>query len=271
MSDLPQELAALGLTSLPFPKAPPPDAIFRSAAADELLARLDFAHRLRGFALLTGDVGAGKSTLLRLFLHRLDHDRSPAVYIADSALSPREFYAHVLQHFGVLPAKTQSQTRRQFATLLTDLAQAQGKSPLIVIDEGHELAAEMVRELRYLQNVHLDAESPFTLILTGQPELRAMLRLKAFEAVHQRILVRFHLGPLSQDETKAFVTHALAQAGITRPLFTDSALALLHQHAHGLPRRIGTIAIHALLDAALTKASLVEEPSVRRALAELED
>jgi len=269
---LPQPFADLGLTAFPFPKAPAPEALFRWPGLDETLARLQFALAASGFALLTGEVGSGKSSALRLFLHELDANVHPAVYIADSSLSPRTFYGRVLEHFGVLPASTAGRARRQFQTLLADLAMAQGKQPFVVIDEGHELSPEMVLELRYLQNVRdCDAASPFTLILCGQAELRAMLRLKSFEAVAQRISVRCHLAPLSPQQATAFVTHALRHAGIDRPLFTEAALGLLHTHSRGLCRRLGALATHALLDAALGKTPLVEEASVRRAVTELDD
>ena len=269
---LPQPLADMGLSAFPFPKAPAPEALFRWRSLDEALARLDFALAASGFALLTGDVGSGKSTALRLFLHRLEANVHPAVYVADSSLSPRTFYGRVLAHFGVLPPATAGRAREQFQTLFTDLATAQGKRPLIVIDEGHELAPEMVQELRYLQNVQdCDAASPFTLILCGQPELRAMLHFKNFEAVAQRISVRYHLAALDAPQSAAFVTHSLRQAGLDRPLFTESALELLHAHSRGLCRRLGNLATHALLDAALHQTPLVEESSVRRAVAELDE
>ena len=269
---LPHRLADLGLTAFPFPKAPAVDVLFRWTGLDEALARLDFALAATGFALLTGEVGAGKSSTLRLFLHRLDANVHPAVYVADSRLSPRTFYGRVLTHFGVRPAATAGRAREQFQALLGDLATAQGKRPLLLIDEGHELSDEMVHELRYLQNVRdCDAASPFTLILCGQPALRAMLRLKTFEAVAQRISVRCHLAPLDLPQAAAFIRHSLLRAGLDRPLFTDAAIETLHNHSSGLCRRLGNLATHALLDAALHKTPLVEEPSVRRAVTELDD
>ena len=269
---LPQPLAALGLTAFPFPKAPAVDQLFRWRGLDEALARLDFALAATGFALLTGEVGAGKSSTLRLFLHRLDANVHPAVYVADSRLSLRTFYGRVLAHFGVRPPATAGRAREQFQTLLADLATAQGKRPVLLIDEGHELSEEMVHELRYLQNVQdCDAASPFTLLLCGQPALRPMLRLKSFEAVAQRICVRCHLAPLDLQQTAAFVRHNLRHAGIDRPLFAEGAIETLHAHSGGLCRRLGTLATHALLDAALHKTPLVEEPSVRRAISEFED
>ena len=119
---LPQPLADLGLSAFPFPKAPAVDMLFRWRGLNEALARLDFALAATGFALLTGEVGAGKSSTLRLFLHRLDANVHPAVYVADSHLSPRTFYGRVLAHFGVLPPATAGRAREQFQTLLADLA-----------------------------------------------------------------------------------------------------------------------------------------------------
>lgn len=268
---MPQPLAELGLTAFPFPKAPKMDAMFRWPALDELLARLAFAHANHGFALLTGDPGSGKSAALRIFLHTLDPNVHPAVYIADSGLSPRSFYRRVLEHFGVLPAFAAGRARSQFQTMLSDLC-SQGQHPLILIDEGHELSPTMVAEFRYLQNTgDCDATSPFTLIVSGQSQLRAMLRFKTFEAVAQRVTVRCSLGPLTLPQATAFVTDALERAGIDRPLFTEAALQLLHTHSRGLLRPLGNLATHALLDAALAQTPLVEEYSVRRAVSELED
>ena len=272
ITTLPQPLAAFGLSAFPFPKAPAPESLFRWSGLGEVLARLHFALAASGFALLTGDVGSGKSTALRLFLHELDPNRHPTVYVADSRLTPRTLYGRVLTHFGLPAPSTAGRAREEFQALLADLASAQGKHPVLLIDEGHELTEPMVRELRYLQNVQdCDAASPFTLVLCGQPELRAMLRFKTFESVAQRVTVRCHLAPLQPTETAAFVVHCLRQAGIDRPLFTEVALELLHAQSHGLCRRLGNLATHALLDAALNKTPLVEEPSVRRAVTELDE
>ena len=270
--NLPAPLDQLGLTRLPFPKAPEPQDLYRWPGLEELLARLRFAFACQGFALITGEVGSGKSTALRLFAHGLDSQRQPLLYFADSGLSPREFYTRVLENFGIVPGVTRSRVRQQFQTLFRDLSREQGKNATLVIDEAQDLSLAMVQELRYLQNLgDHDAESPFTLILCGQAELRAMLRLKTFEAVAQRILVRYHLGPLGLEDTDAFLRHGLQTAGVERAMFTEPAVTLLHTHSHGLPRRLGILATHALVDAALHDLQLVEEPSVRRAVADLED
>ncbi|MDA8335429.1 MAG: AAA family ATPase [Peptococcaceae bacterium] len=271
MSTVPPALAELGLKALPFPKAPPHDELFRWPPLEELLARLHFVLGLRGIVLLTGDAGGGKSTAIRCFCHGLDESRHPTVYLADKQLSPKEFYSRILEHFGILPGRTYSSARRQCQTLLADMSATRDMTPIVIIDEAHELSPDMVQELRYVQNIYCDADSPFTLVLSGQSELRATLRLRAFEAVAQRITVRYHLPGLTLAQTTSYITHSLTRAGIDRPLFTEAAINLLHTHSRGILRRIGLLATHALLDTALNKTPLVEEASVRRAITELDD
>ena len=268
---LPPALAHLGLHAWPFPKAPAVASLFRFPALDELIARVSFAVDLCGLALVTGDPGSGKSTALRLFISTLTERSHPVIYLADSHLTPSEFYARILDHFGVTPGFTYSQRRRQFQSLLGDLNQSQDKTAIVIIDEAHELMADMVQELRYVQNLHMDAQSAFALLLCGHSEIRSQLRLKAFEAVAQRITVRAHLPGLDRAQTVAYIRHALAGAGVERAVFTDAALDVLHDQSHGLIRRIGTIAGHALLDAGLGQQELVEEANVRRAVAEADD
>ncbi|KNZ68187.1 ATPase AAA [Thermincola ferriacetica] len=78
--------------------------------------------------------------------------------------------------------------------------------------------AQCAKELRYLDpvlldkyflweetfdiNFDVDSRSPLALILTGQPELRDRLKLRALRAIDQRINVRFHLNGLSDAVTR---------------------------------------------------------------------
>ena len=84
-------------------------------------------------------------------------------------------------------------------------------TPLIVIDEAHLLSPAMLEEIRFLTNFHMDSASPMALCLVGQPERRNKLRLRAFEAISQRVTLRFHLGGLPEAETRAYIGNAGAE------------------------------------------------------------
>jgi type II secretory pathway predicted ATPase ExeA len=84
--------------------------------------------------------------------------------------------------------------------------------------------------------------------LIGQTELRERLNRRPYQALRQRIGMQYHLGPLDAEETAAYVQYRLRVAGREAPLFDQPALALLHEHAGGVPRRINIIAANALVE-----------------------
>ncbi len=165
---------------------------------------------------------AKTSSAVRYLAAQLDPTVHPVFYVAESHLTPYDFYSPVLEAAGVTAPFQRSPARRQFLALMTDLYQHQHKAPVIVLDEGQHLPPGMVHEMRFILNTAMDAVTPFTCILVGQPDLRATLRLKVFEAIYQRVGLRFHLTGLNEAETAAYVAHQLQQAGVTQALFTPS-------------------------------------------------
>jgi len=253
-----------GLNETPFTKYVLAANLYRSQAWQELSARLDHIVKNRALGVITGEVGAGKSTAVRALSARLDPIRYPFIYVTDSGLEPRGFYREVLSQFGVTPAFYQRDARRQFDRVLLDAYENQGKQPVLVIDEAHLLSATMLAEVRFLTNFQFDSLSPFALILVGQPELRATLRLRAFEPVRQRISVRYHLGGLEEQETRAYVEHVLKQAGASRSLFSDTAISQIHTLSRGIPRVINNLCTACLLDVMGQGGQLVDVANVQR-------
>jgi len=225
---------------------------------------LDHVAKARALGIITGEIGAGKSTAVRALASRLDPIRCPFVYIADSALEPRSFYREVLSQFGVTPSFHQRDAQRQFNHVLLDAYENQGKQPVLVIDEAHLLSSSMLSEVRLLLNFQYDSLSPFALILVGQPELRATLRLRVFEPLRQRVGVRYHLGGLGEKETKTYIEHSLKNAGASRPLFSDSAIAQIYSISRGIPRLINNLCTDCLLDVISHEGQLVDLANVQR-------
>jgi type II secretory pathway predicted ATPase ExeA len=74
---------------------------------------------------------------------------------------------------------------------------------------------------------------------------------------------------LDPGETKTYVVHHLALAGRSDTLFSDDAIALIHQVSRGLPRAVNNLAVQALVVAFATKKAIVDESSSRAAVTEV--
>jgi len=260
-----------GFTQTPFTRAVAPAALFGSEQHQELLARLRYLVQSRGFGLVTGEVGSGKSTAVRALAATLDASRNPVFYVSQSGLTPRNLYRDISLQLGLDPGFYTADVRRAVTQALWDAHAGHDRRPLIVIDEAHLLAPAMLEEVRFLTNFHMDSASPMALCLVGQPELRSKLRLRAFEAISQRVTLRFHLVGLPEAETKAYIGHHLKVAGVGHPLFSDEAVHLIHQFTKGIPRRINNVATGCLLAGFVEQKNLIDESTVKKALGEFQD
>ena len=109
-----------------------------------------------------------------------------------------------------------------------------------------------------------------SLLLLGQPSLRARLRLGTFAALDQRVTLRYALPPMSGDETASYVSHHLALCGRSDTLFSDDALSSIHQVGRGLPRAVNNLARQALVAAYANRSAIVDEKAARQAITEMD-
>jgi len=70
-------------------------------------------------------------------------------------------------------------------------------------------------------------------------------------------------------ETGAYVAHHLKLAGRADTLFSDDALALIHQVSRGLPRAVNNLAMQSLVAAFADTKAIVDESSARAAVTEV--
>ncbi len=65
------------------------------------------------------------------------------------------------------------------------------------------------------------------------------------------------------------MTHRLKLAGRADALFSDDALALIHQVSRGLPRAVNNLAVQSLVAAFADNKAIVDESSARAAVTEV--
>ncbi|WP_281889973.1 ExeA family protein [Paenibacillus sp. YYML68] len=149
--------------------------------------------------------------------------------------------------------------------------EAQGeRNILVVIDEAHEMNEAMLLELRFVMSHQMDARSLFPVLLAGQPELRKKLRLKKYESISQRIGIQYHLSGMSREETAGYVRHHMGAAELQRPVFSDSAIQMLHAASQGIPRVVNQICSQALYDVERSDAEVVEDGHIGRVLSDMD-
>ena len=226
-----------GLTATPFTKSIDGQNLYTSRGHRETQGRLAFALQERLPALLTGDVGTGKSTAVRAFAQALDHNLYPVVYLSNPHLGVTALYREILLALQVEPAFGFMRLLPQLRATLHDLAR-KGRYVLLIVDEAHLLSPPLFDQLRFLLNDEMDSVSLITLVLLGQPDLAHKLRFAPYEALHQRIAVRYHLRPFDLEETAGYIKHHLRVAGYQGQLFSDGFLSGVHHHTKGVARKI---------------------------------
>ena len=258
-----------GFSRTPFTKSMATKDLFPSNGHCEIQGRLTFALHERLPALITGDVGTGKSTALRAFAHSLDHNVYAVVYLANPHLGVSALYREILLALQVEPAFGFMRLLPQLRATLASLAR-KGRCVLLIVDEAHLLPPELFDQLRFLLNDDMDSASLIALVLLGQPDLAHKLRFTPYEALHQRIAVRYHLKPFDLEETAGYIKHHLRIAGFQGQLLSDSFLAGAYDHTKGVARKINNICRSALLLGVTEGKQILDETDLKRVIHDLE-
>ena len=239
-------LAWFGLKKYPFDKNIKPHDALHTEPFKEALARLDYIKGRGGIMLLTGDPGTGKTLALRSYVQNLNQNLFKTHYTPLTTLSRSDLLYHINRILGFPHKMSKSAVYTQIQKHLLESKEQLGKTLLLIIDESHLLQTGPLEELRLLTNFKMDSYDPFILVLAGQSDLRRVMDFAVMEPFNQRIAMRYHMPPLSPEESKIYVNHHLNLAGAKEPILDDKAIEAVHEVSFGIPRKIGTIIEQAL-------------------------
>lgn len=260
-----------GLRETPFTIAPDPRYLFMSERHRDALAHLLYGIGAGGgFVLLTGEVGTGKTTVCRCLLEQLPANVRLA-YILNPKLNAIELMATMCDELGIEYDPKES-SLKAFTDLLSRRLldnHEQGLNTVLMIDEAQNLSVEVLEQIRLLTNLETNQKKLLQIILIGQPELQELLAKKELRQLAQRITARYHLRPLSLNETKSYLEHRLRIAGVMRPVFKGKAIKLIHKASGGIPRLINVISDRAMLGAFAENLHHVDVRTVNKAVAEV--
>lgn len=262
------------LTGIPFLLTPDRRFFFGSSGHSRAIAHLVYGlSQEEGFVVITGEVGAGKTTLVEQLWTQLDRTTYVMSRVVTTRVSGDDLLRLAMAGFGL-----EAEIGADKATLLVRYEQLvrehrkHGRRLLLLVDEVQNLPLIALEELRMLSNITVDGKASVQTILLGQPQFRPMLAMRDADQLRQRVLASYHLGPLSESETRAYIEHRMRLVGWKNdPAFEPDAFDALHRQTGGIPRRINTLCSRVLLLGALEEAHTITAEMVNRTADELNE
>ena len=197
------------------------------------------------FMVLTGDPGMGKTSLLQKLI--AEHGNKHKIGLVTNArYDIEQLLPWILLSLGLSTKRLDPiEAYHLFSEFLSQEAK-RSRRVILIVDEAQSLGAELLEELRLLSNMNDGKTLKLQIILSGQPDLHTLLQRIDMTQFAQRIVVDYHLKPLSESDTANCIRHRIRVAGGSPSLFTNKACALVHRLSRGNPRLINQVSDIAL-------------------------
>ncbi len=259
-----------GFEKEPFMSNLKPDETLKTGALMSVKTRFDYAIKLGGIALVTGEIGSGKSTALRYSAAMLHPSEYHCLYVVASSGSIIELYRQIISELRIFKSSASK-------ALMTGMIRKEIKKQVIgkkmklalIIDEASLLRLEVFAELHTITQFEKDSKPWLPIILAGQSTLVDKLMYRGSAPLSSRVIARSHLEGLDLDMMQEYLAHHLKLAGVETNLFDPAATTAIHQGSGGLLRKANHLARGGLIAAAKQKSTTVNADHIRLASTEI--
>jgi general secretion pathway protein A len=268
-----QYFEILNLKSEPFSNSPDPEFFYGSREHAECLRKVEIAIRLRrGLNLVYGEVGTGKTTLCRQLLRVLARDPEVVAHLVldPSFSTAREFLTVLHRMFlGAEPPAGASEfaLKEAIKNALFRLGVEEGKTVVLIVDEGQKAGGEFLELLRELLNYETNEAKLLQIVIFGQREFLPLLQERPNLA--DRVNLSMELGPLDLGETREMIAYRLSKSASTFKaprVFTEGALKAIHSATGGYPRKVIGLCHRVLLAMLVQNRTRADRAMVRAVL-----
>ncbi|MFQ5630419.1 MAG: ExeA family protein [bacterium] len=257
-----------GFNNAPFRESSDPNLLYASEKRKvTLLNILNCLQEQSGHVLLTGETGIGKSISIRAVTNNLPQQIRCA-YISQAVEDSGHLVKAICKAFDVEPNEAISRT--EYVMRLHDFlrqSSIDGNHAVLVIDNAHNLKAEILEELRMLSDFEPANGKSLQVCLAGQPGLFEHLQQPNLQNLNRKLSERFQIERLELEETGAYIKHRLHLAGhqIVGDLFDESAVETVFSRTQGIPREINTLCENALILGCERNVQVIDEEVVNDA------
>ncbi|MBS0171116.1 MAG: AAA family ATPase [Nitrospira sp.] len=234
------------LHSKPFSLLPDSEFLYLGATHRTAYSLLEYGLLTEApFMVLTGDPGTGKTSLL----HKLiadNRDQYSIGFLTNARYDVDYLLPWILLALGLNTKQLDPvEAQHLFAKFLADEA-LRKRRVVLIMDEAQNLGVKLLEELRLLSNLNREKSLQLQIILSGQPDLQALLRRVDMTQFAQRVVVDYHIQPFTEEEVAQYIHHRIQLSGGSKPLFSSQACALTYRLSQGNPRLINQVCEMAL-------------------------
>ncbi len=241
---------SIGLKADPFSTSPNVDLFYPAVQHRQCLEGLELAVRMRrGLSVIRGGIGVGKTTISRKLIQnfKAESDDFDFYLILDPKFeSELILLKYIIKLFGITNSgESVQECRNIIENYLLKVGVEQGKTLVLIVDEGQNLPGEMLDVFRTLLNFETDEFKLLQLIIFGQPEMGTMIH--EYPNFEDRISFDFEIGPIGLEDMKGMIDHRIEiSGGEPNSWFTENAILKIHKNTQGYPRKV-TQLCHQLL------------------------
>ncbi len=142
----------------------------------------------------------------------------------------------------------------------------EGKTVILIIDEGQNLKGAQFDFLRELLNFETNEAKTIQIIVAGQPEIENKLQTKP--ALVSRIILTNYLDTFTYEDMVAAITHRIGVSGgkDISGVMDEAASKALYVASRGVPREVMKLANASLLLASINQIKPITEDVIRIAV-----
>ncbi len=261
---------SIGLKADPFSTSPNVDLFYPAVEHRQCLEGLELAIRMRrGLSVVKGGIGVGKTTISRKLIQNFkdESDDYDFYLILDPKFeSEIILLKHIIELFGINESADSVQDCRNIIeNFLLKVGVEQGKTLVLIIDEGQNLPGEMLDVFRTLLNFETDDFKLLQLIIFGQPEMGKMIH--KYPNFEDRISFDFEIGPINLEDMKGMIDHRIQiTGGVAGSWFTEKSILKIHKNTQGYPRKITQLCHQILLAMISEEQNEINEEMVQRVI-----